>query len=201
MDGLSRRADRKPPGKEGVLALRLFAAFFDVKRMHDAVDERRKEDAQDADEDQAGEQCVGGGEQLGRWGGQCIHWPHSGQDHCGVEKGVDPSQLCDEVIAGDSHDQRAGYGKQGKPDMPKNALSEGDRGEEPLAAMFVHVMTIAKNRNNRGQTTFSNNRGQTTFYVRSWTGTWTTDCVRRPPVATLLGSGRFQSQIAKALGL
>ena len=58
------------------------------------------------DENDAGEKCITGGKYLGGIGVQILHGPHTGEDHGGVQEGIDPTETCDQMVANDTDQER-----------------------------------------------------------------------------------------------
>ncbi len=76
-----------------------------VEMMQHAMEDRRHQDRGDRDDDEAGVEGVEAGEELAGLGLRRIDRPHAAEQHGGIEEGVDPVQLLEEVIPRHSHDE------------------------------------------------------------------------------------------------
>lgn len=87
--------------------------------MEEAHEEGRDHDAGGGDEHDAGEEGVGGGEELGAVSVEFSGGTHASQDHGGVVEGVDPWEVGEVVVAegtdgegGQDHEARGAEGTE-----------------------------------------------------------------------------------------
>src|SRR3954471_9596640 len=105
-----------------------------MEAVHEAMDHRGDEKADAAQEGDAGEQGVGGSEELRAVGFHAIDWPHAGQDHGSVDDGVDPAEAGDEVVSGRADTHRNDDERQKDEGAPSDAAYVGGFGEQRLAS-------------------------------------------------------------------
>ena len=84
--------------------------FVEMELVQQPVDQRRKNQADDREENQPGEKRVEAGEDFAGSGGQRRDRPHAAEDHRGIEKGVDPAETFELVVTG--HADKKGDGHQ-----------------------------------------------------------------------------------------
>ena len=105
------------------------SVLLPMETVQDSVDDRREDDAHDNQEHQPGIKCVGPREELAGGSTRRVDRPHATQKHRGVQKGVHPGQLDQNVIPQHAQKERAGRdpGRQGRmAEHPREESASGD---------------------------------------------------------------------------
>ena len=97
-----------------------------MELVEEAVPQRGQKDGNRADENHSAKQGVERGEQFTGDGAEFAHRPHSGQDHRGVQEGVQPGEPFAKVVSDNS--QRQGN--------PNDAKGERQAAQHPKHESF-----------------------------------------------------------------
>ena len=102
--------------------------------MHD----RREEHAHHDQKDDSGVEGVGRREQLGGRSVELPHRTHAAQDHGGVECGVDPRHVSEDVVTDDTDGQRASQDADGEAKVPEDPPQELLACQKGLLVVLEH---------------------------------------------------------------
>ena len=97
-----------------------------------------EEEGNGGEEDDAAEEGVEGGEEFGGVGAHGVDGAHAGEDHGGIEQGVDPRQACEMVVAEDADAECEGDDSDCDGERTQHSANEVANGEELFGAVFEH---------------------------------------------------------------
>lgn len=106
--------------------------------VQETEDDRGHDDAYDRNERQSAEQGVKTGKQFAGVGLQGGHGSHAGQNHRGVEEGVDPGKFLQAVIANHADAQANGDDGQSQAKAAGESGQILAPGQQRCRGLFVH---------------------------------------------------------------
>ena len=115
------------------------SVFFQMDRVHDAMNERRQNERCGTDEKQARKQGIRRRKQFARLRRDWINRPHPAKDHRGIHEGVYPRQATEIVVAQNANPKGNSdrYRRQSKEpnDSPEKAVA----GQKRFGAVLKHA--------------------------------------------------------------
>ena len=114
-----------------------------VKRMHDAVHHRGKNDTRNRYDCEATIESIESLEELARSAAIVLERAHAAEKHRRVEKGVNPAQTFEYVKADHSEGERDRHGQKTDRDARGQATNELGAAQDGLRSMLEHVSPTA----------------------------------------------------------
>jgi len=112
---------------------------FHVQLVHDAMHKRRQHQRGGTDEEQPGEQGIGGGEQLSGVVRDRIDRPHAAEDHGGVQEGVDPRQATEVMVAKHADSQGGSHHHCRQSHKADDSPKESVRRQQRVGSVLKHA--------------------------------------------------------------
>ena len=95
-----------------------------MKRVHHAVEKWREEIAGGADEKDARQECIHAGKDLCGRRAELVDLSHSTENHCRIQKGVNPLFVVDPVVTAHSDRQRHDDSNAHESALPEDSPRE-----------------------------------------------------------------------------
>ena len=109
-----------------------------MRHVHQAMHPRRQDDPHDSNKDDAAEERVDRGEELPRGSVHAIDGAHAAEDHCRVEKRVEPAETSRHVVTQGPDADRDRHDRRAPQEMAPGAPQEPRPGEQAVLSVFVH---------------------------------------------------------------
>jgi hypothetical protein len=117
----------------------LLGFVVEMEVVEEAMEDGGEEEGDGGEEDDAAEEGVEGGEEFGGVGAHGIDGAHAGEDHGGIEEGVDPRQACEVMVTEDADAECDGNDSDCDEEGTQHAANEVANGEELIGTMFEHT--------------------------------------------------------------
>jgi hypothetical protein len=117
----------------------LLGLVVEMEVVEEAMEDGGEEEGDGGEEDDAAEEGVEGGEEFGGVGAHGIDGAHAGEDHGGIEEGVDPRQACEVMVTEDADAECDGNDSDCDEEGTQHAANEVANGEELIGTMFEHT--------------------------------------------------------------
>ena len=113
-------------GGLGSCAFRVLLAQFEVEAVEEMMKGRRQEHRDHRQKEHAAEQRICDGEDFRRWRSNRVHRSHAGEDHRSIERGIQPGEVVEEMVADRADSKRC----QNEP-AHQDPVSEKPPNEDP----------------------------------------------------------------------
>jgi hypothetical protein len=107
--------------------------------VEEAMEDGGEEEGDGGEEDDAAEEGVEGGEEFGGVGAHGVDGAHAGEDHGGIEEGVDPRKAREVMITEDADAEGDGNDSDCDGERGQHSANEVANGEEFIGTMFEHA--------------------------------------------------------------
>lgn len=116
----------------------LLGLVVEMEEVEVAMKDGGEEQGNGGKEDDAAEEGVERGKEFGRVGAHGVGGTHAGEDHGGVEQGVDPRKACEVVVTEDADAEGECDDSDCDGQRTQHAANEMANGEELFGAVFEH---------------------------------------------------------------
>ena len=117
----------------------LLGLVVEMEVVEEAMEDGGEEEGDGGEEDDAAEEGVEGGEEFGGVGAHGVDGAHAGEDHGGIEEGVDPREAREVMITEDADAECDGNDSDCDGERGQHSANEVANGEEFIGAVFEHT--------------------------------------------------------------